>query len=306
MENFKITVSQTTDQRQGAIMTSSEKSLQTKVQTNIQEPLQNDIQKNADRFTGFADVYDTTRPKSPEKVKEIILRYLGKKPSVVVDLGCGTGLSTLMWSGVATEVIGIEPSQDMITIALQKAKHVDQVRFITGFSDATGLEDDSVDIVTCSQSFHWMEPEKTLEEVSRILKKNGVFAVYDCDWPPVCHWEAEKAYMLLFDKVNEFELARPELKEQYKSWPKDKHLMNIKKSDKFQFAREIVFSTTEPCDAKRFIDLALSQGGLQAILKLGLVDFKPHLSAYKEKIKAIFGEEHFDVEFSYRMRIAVK
>lgn len=43
------------------------------------------------------------------------------------------------------------------------------VRYISGFSDKTGLEDNSVDIVTCSQSFHWMNPETTLNEVSRIL-----------------------------------------------------------------------------------------------------------------------------------------
>ena len=60
------------------------------------------------------------------------------------------------------------------------------VNFVSGFSDNTGLENSSVDIITCSQSFHWMNPETTLNEASRILKKGGVFAVYDCDWPPVC------------------------------------------------------------------------------------------------------------------------
>ncbi|MBV8225541.1 MAG: hypothetical protein JO232_10170 [Verrucomicrobia bacterium] len=58
-------------------------------------------------------------------------------------------------------------------------------------------------MITASQSFHWMEPVSTLHEVARILRAGGVFAAYDCDWPPVsdpvadaafaeCHRHAEK------------------------------------------------------------------------------------------------------------------
>jgi SAM-dependent methyltransferase len=38
-------------------------------------------------------------------------------------------------------------------------------------------------LVTCSQSLHWMEPEPTFAEVARILRRGGVFAAYDYDWP---------------------------------------------------------------------------------------------------------------------------
>lgn len=72
---------------------------------------------NANRFLGFADVYDSARPKCPEKVKEIIMKYLERTPSLVVDLGCGTGLSTTIWSEISNKVMGIEPSGDMIKIA---------------------------------------------------------------------------------------------------------------------------------------------------------------------------------------------
>ncbi len=79
--------------------------------------MENNLQLNSDRFLGFADIYDNARPKSPEKVKEILLRYLvGKSPSVVVDLGCGTGLSTIIWSDISNKVIDVEPSNDMIKL----------------------------------------------------------------------------------------------------------------------------------------------------------------------------------------------
>ena len=102
--------------------------------------MENNSHINADRFLGFADIYDSARPKCPEKVKDILLMYLAKKQSVVVDLGCGTGLFTAIWSDISDKVISIEPSNDMIKLAREKAYHIDNINFVSTFSDNTGLE----------------------------------------------------------------------------------------------------------------------------------------------------------------------
>ena len=268
--------------------------------------MKENLQHNADRFIGFADIYDNARPKCPEKVKQIILKYLGRTPSLVVDLGCGTGLSTKVWSEVSKEVIGIEPSTDMIQIAREKSAGLDNVIFKSKFSDNTGLDDDCADIITCAQSFHWMDPETTLIEVSRILKKGGVFAIYDCDWPPVCNLEAELEYNKLFEQVKKIESTHLDLKERFTRWNKDRHLSNIKNSGYFRYVREIVFSNSEICNAQRFIAIALSQGGLQAIMKANIEEITPFLLSFKEKILSVFGNDEFKIDFCYRMRIGVK
>ncbi|MBU3156989.1 class I SAM-dependent methyltransferase [Clostridium estertheticum] len=268
--------------------------------------MKENLQLNADRFMGFADVYNNARPKCPEKVKEIILKYLNRDPTLVVDLGCGTGLSTRIWSEVSNKVIGIEPSTDMIKVAREKTVGLDNILFNSEFSDNTQLNNSCADIITCSQSFHWMNPENTLNEVSRILKKGGIFAVYDNDWPPVCNWEAEFEYNKLFDKVREFELTHPDIKESFKRWDKDKHLSNIKNSGNFRYVREIVFSNSEICNAQRFISIALSQGGVQAIMKANIDEINPLLISFKERIIDIFGSSEFNIDFCYRMRIGVK
>lgn len=265
-----------------------------------------DLKINADRFTGFAGLYDKARPQTPKKIIEIITRYLGSQLSLVVDLGCGTGLSTMAWKEISPNVIGVDPSNDMLKIAKEKLDGIHNISFVNAYSDDTGLEDVRADVVTCSQSFHWMNPQTTLREVTRLLRPGGIFAAYDCDWPPVCHWEAEQSYNQLVEKVHQIEASTPELKQQYKSWPKDKHLENIQKSEYFRYAREILFSNTETCDAERFIALALSQGGLQAILKAGIDEIKPSIEAFENKIRSLFGQTNFTMDFSYRMRLGVK
>jgi ubiquinone/menaquinone biosynthesis C-methylase UbiE len=268
--------------------------------------MKKNIKLNADRFMGFADTYDNARPKCPEKVKEIILKYLGINPSLVVDMGCGTGLSTIIWSDVSNKVIGIEPNPDMIKIAKGKSLGVDNVEFISGFSDDTGLKNNCADIITCSQSFHWMNPKTTLKEVTRILKEGGIFAVYDCDWPPVCNWEAEFEYNKLFEKVKNIESTNPNVKNSFVRWDKDRHLTNIKNKGKFRYVREIVFLNSENCNAQRFIEIALSQGGLQSILKANIDEITPYIVSFKKRIIEIFGNTEFVIDFCYHMRIGIK
>jgi len=99
------------------------------------------------------------------------------RPRVVVDLGCGTGLSTVGWSqnARAEQVIGIEPNQDMLCTAREAyckpspstesdSKQQSQsqpqkpalLSFQSGSSTQTGLKASSIDIVTVSQALHWM------------------------------------------------------------------------------------------------------------------------------------------------------
>ena len=77
---------------------------------------------------------------------------------------------------------------------LAAAEPAPGVEYREAFAQETGLDDGCADIVTCSQSLHWMEPEPTFAEAARILRPGGVFAAYDYDWPPVVDPELDEAY----------------------------------------------------------------------------------------------------------------
>lgn len=191
----------------------------------------------------------------------------------------------------------------MLSVARQKS---DAVSFIKAYSDNTTLPDNSTDIIICSQSFHWMNPTDTLAEVNRILKPNGIFATVDCDWPPVCSLEAELAYSQLLNKVRFIELENKDVFKTFQRWNKDKHLQNIKQSGYFRYSREIVFMSKEKCNADRFIGIALSQGGLQTILKIQPDLIENDVELFEKKIKSVYGNSEFDIGFCYRMRVGVK
>src|SRR4029079_14729960 len=95
--------------------------------------------------------------------------------------------------GERAEAIGVEPNAAMVEVA-RNATDTSNVRFVHAFAQDTGLPGRDADLVTCSQSLHWMEPEPTFAEAARLLRSGGVFAAYDYDLPPTCSWEAEAAW----------------------------------------------------------------------------------------------------------------
>ncbi len=256
-----------------------------------------------DRFSGFSGLYDSVRPRPPKKICPMILGIINRQSAdTVVDLGCGTGLSTEIWGGFAKRLIGIEPNDDMIASARAKKGCAE---FINSSSYETGLPEGTADIVCCSQSFHWMEPVSTLKEVNRILKDDGLFAVWDCTWPVAVSVNSEIAYEALFDAVDELADKYADTLPVSRQWPKNQHLKNIADSGFFRYLREILFENTEECDADRFIGIALSQGHIQSLMKNGIKEIEKPIENFRTAVKNdIDGTRNMTV--SYRMVIGFK
>jgi len=267
------------------------------------------IERNVERFSGFADTYDAYRPQPPAIIVDILTRLAGvEMPDLVVDMGSGTGLSTRMWAGRARQVIGIEPNPDMRREAeLRTADLPDasNVSYREGISTATGLPDGCADIVTCSQSFHWMEPGPTFVEVARILRDGGVFAAYDCDWPPTMSWEAEQAYLDHAKTYHRFQEESGDSRTAGR-WPKDEHLAGIQESGLFRYVKEVAVHSVESGNAERLVGLALSFGGVAALLKRGLTEDEIGITELRNAAQRILGDEPSPWYFSYRIRLGVK
>ncbi|MBT2291297.1 class I SAM-dependent methyltransferase [Paenibacillus albidus] len=265
--------------------------------------------KNIDRFLGFQDEYDRYRPEAPAMVIKLLTQYLGHSPALVADIGCGTGLSTFLWKDSAGSVVGIEPNPDMLGKALDKLRRdpdAAAISFVQGFSNQLPLDSGSADIITCSQSFHWMEPVSTLQDIARCLRKGGVFAAYDCDWPLVLQPEIEDRYNHLIHAADAHLASLLPDAERAHKWDTEGHLARIQASGAFSFTREIVFHNLESCDAERYVGLTLSQGGIQAVLKLGSSVLNEEIAEFTAAVEEYFQGRTLEVLISYRMRLGVK
>lgn len=127
------------------------------------------------RFSGRAGEYAKYRPNYPEEAIDAILEGFGghERSSVVADVGAGTGISARQLAGRGLRVFAIEPNPVMRAAA----EAHEGVEFREGTAEATGLDNDSVELVTCFQSFHWFDPQPAFGEFHRILKPGGRLAL---------------------------------------------------------------------------------------------------------------------------------
>jgi SAM-dependent methyltransferase len=271
------------------------------------------------RFAGFAADYDAVRPHPPAELAEVLLQWSGAAAPDVVDVGAGTGLSAAIWAGRARDVIAIEPGAGMRAVAArrlglgaeplsgdpageQAAASSTRFSVVAGSAEETGLPDACADIVTASQAMHWFDAERALPEIVRILRPGGVFAAYDCDWPPCIGWEADAAYVAFADRAGDIEAARglrpPKA-------AKSGHLDRIRRSGLFRFATEIAVHSKEQGDAPRLAEVARSQGGTVALLEAGVSEDEIGLTALREvAARSLPGPRTW--WWTYRVRMGVK
>jgi len=259
-------------------------------------------------WNGMAAEYDTYRPRPPAMLLDILTQIArAPHPALVVDLGSGTGLSTLVWANRAGAVIGVEPNDDMRQQAerrLASLADAASVTFRAGSSTVTGLPEGCADLVTASQALHWMEPEPTFAEIARILRPGGVFAAYDYDWPPTVRWEAEQAYNEFIDRYRALTRDR-RLDANRRAWPKEGHLARIRESGRFRFVREIAVASREQGDAARFIGLALSYGPLQALQAGQMTEDELGVAVFQSTVHQAFDGETLPWYLSYRVRFGI-
>ncbi len=254
---------------------------------------------------GFAAVYDAFRPSPPDALLELLARYAGTdRPRLVVDLGSGTGLSTRAWAGRADAVVGVEANRAMAEQA-RGATDAPNVRFVEALASETGLPRAEADVVTCAQSFHWMDPGPVLTEAARLLRPDGVFAAYDYDVPPTVHPEVDAAFAEHFE-ARAAARARLGLAAGAATWPKAGHLARIRESGCFRFPREVVCHGAAETSAQRLVGLAESIGGPRAIFGEDAPEVAETFERLRETAERVLGERAWPMLVGYRVRLGVR
>ena len=251
---------------------------------------------------GFASHYDRYRPRPPAALFETLLQFARtERPALVVDLGAGTGLSTRPWAPLADRVVGVEPNASMRDTA-EGLSPEPNVEFVLGFARDTGLREAAADIVTASQSLHWMEPGPTFREVGRILRPGGLFAAYDYDVYPLVDWEVDQALL-------EYGRRRRELRERQliqvgaDRWSKDGHLERMRESGEFRFCRELVLHSVEEGDANRLVGL---MGSIGMIGDVEEVERELRLDEVEAVARRVLSDRTVPFRFGYHVRVGVR
>jgi ubiquinone/menaquinone biosynthesis C-methylase UbiE len=140
---------------------------------------------NPDAAVSYDPITQYVLPPNETIVRQGLLERIRVQPSRILDLGCGTGSTTLMLKQAfpQAEVSGLDLSPYMLVRAEDKAKTAGlAIKWLHGNAEQTKLLDASFDLVTASLLFHETPPQATqaiLQESFRLLQAGGEAIVLD-------------------------------------------------------------------------------------------------------------------------------
>lgn len=100
---------------------------------------------------------------------------LDQKLDRVLDIACGTGLSTRALLAIGKRVYGTDISEEMLAFAPCK----DIIRYYVSAAELQPFDDHFFDLVTVSSGVHWFDIDRFLSEGRRILKSRGWLVLYE-------------------------------------------------------------------------------------------------------------------------------
>ncbi|MEC4885804.1 MAG: methyltransferase domain-containing protein [Scytonema sp. PMC 1070.18] len=124
-------------------------------------------------------------PPNETVVRQTVIDAVKVQPRRILDLGCGTGSTTLMLKQAfpQTEVIGLDLSPYMLVRASHKSQSAGlDIHWRHGNAEKTGFPDASFDLVTASLLFHETPTavsEAIVRECFRLLVVGGQVLILD-------------------------------------------------------------------------------------------------------------------------------
>ena len=129
--------------------------------------------EETESFSGKAEYYQIGRADYSIAIYNIFREMNIKGNTTIADIGAGTGIFSKMLLATDAIVYSIEPNNDMFAVLQENLKKYSRSFLVHATAENTMLPNQSIDIITAAQSFHWFSPVKFKSECMRILKKNG-------------------------------------------------------------------------------------------------------------------------------------
>ena len=161
-----------------------------------------------DLFSTQAEDYAKYRPSYPQELIEYILNFTTER-NLAWDCATGNGQAAVLLAPYFQKVIATDTSAKQLALAVA-AKNVD---YLVSKAEQTSFADNSFDLITIAQAYHWFQFNEFEKEARRIAKPNCIMAAW-CYNVPACsygiinsltrhfytsivgpYWDAERKYI---------------------------------------------------------------------------------------------------------------
>ena len=138
-----------------------------------------------DLFSKQADIYAKYRPGYPGELIDYVLKHVDKRDAAW-DCATGNGQAAILLAPFFTRVEATDISQKQVNNAIR----FPNIHYSVSTADHTDFPNNSFDLVTIAQAYHWFNFEAFEKEVRRVLRPGGIVSIWgyrlvNCEEPAV-------------------------------------------------------------------------------------------------------------------------
>ena len=126
-----------------------------------------------DLFSTQAEGYAKYRPVYPKELFDYILQFVAEK-NTAWDCATGNGQAAYALAPHFKKVIATDISEKQLLLA----KPHPNIQYQISPAEHTNFPDNSFELITVAQAYHWFKFDAFEKEVKRVAKKNAVIAVW--------------------------------------------------------------------------------------------------------------------------------
>jgi SAM-dependent methyltransferase len=127
----------------------------------------------SDHFSGVSSAYAEFRPRYPESLFAWLVELPGRR-NLAWDCATGSGQAAVGLASRFDRVIATDASAEQVGAATPHPR----VDYRVAPAEASGLQSESVDLVTVAQALHWLDRRAFFAEARRVLRSDGVLAAW--------------------------------------------------------------------------------------------------------------------------------
>lgn len=153
-----------------------------------------DVHKAAvrEQFSKTAEAYAQWATVDSGSAKSDVAFFEPGPRETALDVACGPGTLSLKLAPLSREVVGVDLTEELLSIAAQKGRDqgLANVRFQAGDVESLPFPNESFDLVVCGSALHhFPDAQRVFGEMNRVCRTGGKIGIIDI----VCPEEDERA-----------------------------------------------------------------------------------------------------------------
>ncbi|KFM70157.1 putative methyltransferase, partial [Stegodyphus mimosarum] len=252
--------------------------------------------------SAHAVLYSKFRPFPPAALISNIINYVKLKTNAplkkAVDVGCGSGQSTVVLAKHFENVVGLDVSAAQIECA-KAINFSSNIEYKVANGEKLPFSPCSVNLVTLCQAVHWFETDVLFKEVERVLIPNGVISVYGY-WIPLPVLGKKEEDKKISDLIKQY--LHEEKLGQY--WDKERYIVKNHYSDihlPFKDVHRTSLVKETECSLADYIGYLSTWSAYQKLYRKDKKEASNLLSYIQNELSEIIGEDKSPKDIIFKL-----